>query len=695
MRRLLLIGLSFGFLVGACLSYLLLTQSGLRLVYPAFLPDSVELGAVYGRVLGPVRVEELRFDQPGYVVRAEQIDLDWNLLSALRGNVVIEILGLDTVEIELEGAESRSIDIPSGAGAVTVTMPYSIDLAFDWELDDPTAGTAQGTGRVAGNLAALDATLAATSPFAWQAAGTITDLIGAADWEATIEIPEFGIEGTPIQVELGGNVTWAPNVTYAIVGQWRSIAWTFTGLAQTQSPEGRFDIAGSLSSYRGSLSGRLRVPDNLALDPEGSIDTIFSGGTSNVRFNNIEIGTGGGEISGTASVDWSNGPRFDAQLRAEQFDPGLFFAGIAGEIDFDLIIEAAGSGGTPDYRLQLEPLSGIVNDYAVSGRASLQPDADGNALAEIDLRSGESTLSGSGLIGPMLDIAWQVDARDLSAFATQLSGALRSQGRVSGNRGSPRVEVTATGTDIGLGELRVGALNTQIDFDAGTGIIRESQTELRDFRWRELTFERVAAAAEGSAERHIINADLTASDGVTGIRAAGGYRDRRWSGELSRMETNLFGGWGLEAPTALEFADGELAPAEVCLLGNPGRFCASGSWITGSAWNVESDLEGADLTSFELFLPEAYEFSGSVSAAFRGRSGANGAWQGIANIDVGDVAVTTRGTGVALLTDGSGNAALDLDNRALSLDFELNSQQGELEARVNAGSERSRRRARR
>ena len=140
-----------------------------------------------------------------------------------------------------------------------------------------------------------------------------------------------------------------------------------------------------------------------------------------------------------------------------------------------------------------------------------------------------------------------------------------------------------------------------------------------------------------------------------------------------------------DQPTALELAEDELASSGACLLGNPGRFCVAGAWSTGGTWDVESDLVGIDLESFDLFLPQGYDYAGSISAVFRGRGSPNAAWQGTASIDVDDVTVSTQGDSVALLENGSGNAELTVDDSVFALDVRLDSQQGGLEAHARAG----------
>src|SRR5690606_40575571 len=67
-------------LVGGTLAWLGWSESGLQYAAArlrATLPPGVELGAVSGRLIGPLRIEQITVTQPGFDLHGGPIELDW------------------------------------------------------------------------------------------------------------------------------------------------------------------------------------------------------------------------------------------------------------------------------------------------------------------------------------------------------------------------------------------------------------------------------------------------------------------------------------------------------------------------------------------------------------------------------------------------------------------------------------------
>ncbi|MCK5439931.1 MAG: hypothetical protein KAI97_08300, partial [Gemmatimonadetes bacterium] len=89
-RKLIVGGVSLCLLAAVAGAFLLMTEKGLRILVAAYLPDFVEVGAVHGRAIGPVRATDIVLKKPGLLLRAEHVELDWNLIGGLVGPFQLE-----------------------------------------------------------------------------------------------------------------------------------------------------------------------------------------------------------------------------------------------------------------------------------------------------------------------------------------------------------------------------------------------------------------------------------------------------------------------------------------------------------------------------------------------------------------------------------------------------------------------------
>ena len=90
-------------LIGALLA-LLGTQAGLQFsLYLArtYIPGDISVQRLEGRWLGPLQVESLQYQQEGQVYAVQQLQLDWQPMALLRGQVRVDRLHVTGVEVEL------------------------------------------------------------------------------------------------------------------------------------------------------------------------------------------------------------------------------------------------------------------------------------------------------------------------------------------------------------------------------------------------------------------------------------------------------------------------------------------------------------------------------------------------------------------------------------------------------------------
>ena len=117
-------------LVFAALAWLSLTQSGLAWLHRQalpYLPDQLQTGTPEGRLTGPIIFRDVRFQQKGHRLQADEILLDWHPGSLLAARIHISQLNIHGLAIELAASHQPQ----TGQDAAPLALP---DIRLPWRL---------------------------------------------------------------------------------------------------------------------------------------------------------------------------------------------------------------------------------------------------------------------------------------------------------------------------------------------------------------------------------------------------------------------------------------------------------------------------------------------------------------------------------------------------------------------------------
>jgi translocation and assembly module TamB len=116
------------------LAWLVGTRSGLEFVWQRVasrLGSGIEVEALDGRLLGPVRAMGVTLDAGSLHIEAQQLELEWHPMRLLRGTFAVERLALSGVDVT-----QRSVAAPESAGpSSSPELPDSIALPLDVIVD--------------------------------------------------------------------------------------------------------------------------------------------------------------------------------------------------------------------------------------------------------------------------------------------------------------------------------------------------------------------------------------------------------------------------------------------------------------------------------------------------------------------------------------------------------------------------------
>ncbi|MES2160423.1 MAG: translocation/assembly module TamB domain-containing protein [Pseudomonadota bacterium] len=215
-----------------------------------------------------------------------------------------------------------------------------------------------------------------------------------------------------------------------------------------------------------------------------------------------------GSITATGQASLKDKQEFSAKLRAEHFDPSALGAGypIA-----DLNADVTASGRivpawqvAASFDLKASKLAG----QTLSGNGKLNADAKHISGVDAHLAMAQNTADISGSFGaPGEQLRWKVDARQLSAVASDLIGAVNASGIVSGSMAAPRTTFEADAKGLGLASAKRPAPDSLIHAAGDIALAGPKKTpELK----MNGAIQRLNPAAFGAAQAGAINATFTA-----------------------------------------------------------------------------------------------------------------------------------------------------------------------------------------
>lgn len=286
-------------LAGGVLAWLGWTASGLQFAVTRVrdaLPTGVTLGAVSGRLSGPLRIEQLSVTQPGVTLRSGPIELDWSPGALLGGTLHITRLTVAAVQLQvmpqadtdddaplqwperlplpltivLDHADMQAVQLhmpglpealvldnvqlagraseqgvslqrlvvqgkqaqAKGAVSITLGQPVALHAALEVQLNLPSWPALHGQLNMDGSLAALNADVQISGPFDLRLTAKAQDVLHAAGWQGRLQVSGF----TPA-VFWPESPAYSLGVDIVLQGDWQQLAMTGT-LTAAGTPAG-------------------------------------------------------------------------------------------------------------------------------------------------------------------------------------------------------------------------------------------------------------------------------------------------------------------------------------------------------------------------------------------------------------------------------------------------------------------------
>lgn len=215
-----------------------------------------------------------------------------------------------------------------------------------------------------------------------------------------------------------------------------------------------------------------------------------------------------GSITATGQASLKDKQEFSAKLRAEHFDPSALGAGYPiADLNADI---TAGGRIAPAWQVaaSFDLKASKLAGQTLSGNGKLNADAKHISGVDAHLAMAQNTADISGSFGaPGEQLRWKIDARQLSAVASDLIGAVNASGIVSGSMEAPRTSFEADAKGLGLASAKRSAPDSLIHAAGDIALAGPKKTpELK----MNGTIQRLNPAAFGAAQAGAVNATFTA-----------------------------------------------------------------------------------------------------------------------------------------------------------------------------------------
>ncbi len=339
--------------------------------------------------------------------------------------------------------------------------------------------------------------------------------------------------------------------------------------ASTGSPtliEGRVALRGWLDSWRAAAQlGATR--DEL----KAAIQANVRGSPESLAIETARIDSGRGSLSLTGVVGLVAGARWQLRGSAQDFDPSVLAPAWPGAVDAAIAFEGTRGEKQPVGKLVLDKVGGTLRGRPISGEASLVFAEEGRFAGAGTLRSGASRIAFDKRRPDDSRIALTLDVRTLGDLLPDARGRIEGAVVVDIGTSPPSVDGKLSASDVAFAKVAIGALELDAQALRGNaaGHLNLTATAVVVDRLR---IGRVALDARGTAAHHDVSLSLDSAELDATLRAAGGFADDSWRGNLHAFELapKDLAPWTLRQPVALAAGRRSLA------IGDPGLCLTSG-----------------------------------------------------------------------------------------------------------------------
>lgn len=628
----------------AALAWLAATEAGLRLVWQQAVrlsEPALSAASVEGRLLGKIRLGELRYETDQLLFSAKSLQLDWTPMDLLDGLLRVRALAGEEVRYEQRAAGSdeplalpQQISLPFAIelqdlvidDLVIVSAPQAEPLSFDaialagsyrdsrleitrldlrrpeialaatatlqtqaeypltgdlrWQATLPDYAPLAAHTRLSGSLHTLQVEQTLAAPYALQASLTLTGLLSGLNLDGAIELQNTDLTAI--------NAAW-PDMH-------------LNGTATVRGPPGALQ-----------LSGTVDVQDPVA----GALQLVFAGNLQPevLQFDTLQLSSTDRptRLDAAGSIGFGAQPVFDFQAQWQALAWPL-----QGEPEYESTQGQFTLTGTPQaYRLdargdlKLQDL--LAGQLALRARSAEEPGSW--QIEAASLTGGASRVEAKGQVGSEYDLDWRVDALRLGDLSPQATGSLSGKGTLKGSFPELAIRASASGSGIGFRNFRLAQLEIDGDINLAKGQASRLKADIVDAVLAGTRVARLAVDGSGTTAQHRVRLQADSEHGNADLAVTGHWDGASWKFDLQQASLAYpeLAPWQLAQPVSGELTREHLQLPEHCWTSAQARACGR---FAGSAQDYSGafTLSNLPLAYFVALFPERLGAEGELNA---------------------------------------------------------------------------------
>ncbi len=570
-------------------------------------------------------------------------------------------------------------------GDVTLSGDYPMDLSLEWLADIGQSSPVQGEGTLAGSLASLQLDHRISGFAEADIAATVTDVTQSPAWEASVEgslpnaaslapqlsgTPRISLQSTgtpddyqaqltlnatttetgPVTLdadvngstealtlrslvasldETEGQLSVSGDVTFASLegqldGQWQSLSWPMEGEPQFTSPEGRFDVTGSMEQFKANLSTEL---DGAAI-PEGQWSASLDGSSTALNDFTVQGETLEGTLTVSGVASWEDQPTWDVDVVTDGINPGAQWQDFPGSIDLELSSEGQVSETGPQLVADINRLSGRFRAQPLSGGGQIRLDGENLSIDDLNVTHGATRLDANGNVDDRIALDFELAAPDLSTLMPELAGAINMAGKVSGTREAPALAASGKAVDVAFAQNSVEQLDFSIDAGLAADAVSTLSLDADRITAGGQNISKVQLNGQGTQTDHTVALSAATDQGDVEVQLDGAYQNSTWDGLLStlQLEETPAGTWRLREPVSISASAEKANAAQLCLDNSDqlGSLCVDADWVATGNSTVALDISGLSPALAEAYLPPGLVIDTALNGTATANLGAQG-----------------------------------------------------------------------
>jgi translocation and assembly module TamB len=345
------------------------------------------------------------------------------------------------------------------------------------------------------------------------------------------------------------------------------------------------DLVGQVLASHGELKAsstahKYHAEGDVEIGPPGKLAKLamnLDGTAQLITLHTLALKQPQGNVQANGTLILQPVFAWQAEARADRFDPGQLFAGWNGTLDFDIASTGKLPKNGPDATLEIRKLAGELRDRAVSGDGKLHLSSNQVIDGQLDLASDGSTVKLDARPGTENDADLQLAITSLGDWLPNAGGRLDGHFTIRGKQPKLAINGQLQGRSLAWQQQKAAALHLivglpDISRPAGKLDLQASNVDLQG-----LMFQHVNLLAEGSQSDHRLSIDARGTQLSGKLALHGALKGSTWNGALTTLDLEPQGmpGWRLQQPSRLSYNDGAMSLSETCLSAGDPQLCVA------------------------------------------------------------------------------------------------------------------------